>query len=118
MSVQKKIEKVFCTQILNLTNELIAMYPNVKDFKILKTELQTASSLMPSVVVTAFKTQSEQYLKQIESRDENFFLTMDVSGTPIQKFSHLKTVYSEASEKTKESIWKYVELLTKLSSKY
>lgn len=115
--LKSRIEKIFVETIFKLTDELIEMYPDTKEFKILRQKL-VAASLMPGLVVMTFKKAAEPYNKYIAEKDENFFLSLDLKGTPIEEFSHLKNIYSTASEKTKDSLWKYVNVLTKLSSKY
>lgn len=111
--------KAFNTQIFKFFDEIIKMYPKIKEFKTLKMKIKTASLIKDNITIEMFhKTVVVHYLKEISEKDEKFFLTLDLSGTPLENLSHLRNLWKFASDTTKKSIWKYIELLTKLSNAY
>ena len=111
--------KAFNTQIFKFFDEIIKMYPSVKEFKSLKMKIRTAAAMKDSITIEMFhKVIVGYYLKQITEKDEKFFLTLNLDGTPLASLSHLRTLWATASDTTKNSIWKYIELLTKLSVAY
>lgn len=111
--------KAFNTQIFKFFNEIIKMYPKTREFRTLKMKIKSASMIRSSVTIEMFhKSVVVHYLKEITEKDEKFFLTLNLDGTPLAELSHLKNLWADASDVTKVSIWKYIELLTKLSVVY
>ena len=98
--------------------KIITMYPNNKDFKSMRSQLRllvTNSPKSPSEYFNLYVTQ--KYLNYILKRDDIFFINLDLSGTPFASLNYLKNVWVSTDDKTKNAMWEYVILLTKLSQK-
>ena len=119
-SAQQKITTVFNTQLFAFFKQIIAMYPQMKEFTSLRAQLRMAINTMGAdIAIIQFNQQLvSKYLTQILKQDENFFLTFDLTGTVLSDLNHLKGVYANATPNTKVAIWKYVKVLTLLSKKH
>jgi hypothetical protein len=81
----------------------------------------------PRSVVDNYMLCVESYKKQIEMKDESFFLEghlgKELRGTPyeflLDELEKIIKIWNDkkTSSKTKECIWKYFQVLTKLGSK-
>ena len=43
---------------------------------------------------------------------------MNLKGTTIESFEYVKNVWKDASDENKKTIWKYFQVLNKLTEKY
>ena len=117
MSTQAFTER-FNKTLFAFFKQIIAIYPDVKEFKSLRAQLRMALTANNSLAITHFHQQLVlKYKQQILKQDESFFLDFDLSGTVLADLNHLKNVYIGSSDSTKQAIWKYVKVLTLLSSK-
>lgn len=117
--INKKILTVFNKKLMDFIKEIIEMYPTNKDFKSMRSQLRMVMTNAETIPIEKFKKYvSLKYKNEIETRNESFFLQLDLSGTPFASFNYLKDLWKNTSEGTKEAMWKYVELLKKLSDKY
>lgn len=111
--------KTFNKQIKNFFKQITEVYPDLKEIKQIKAQLNMALIANEEIAIKNFNIHLvNKYEKQILSQDENFFLNFDLSGTVLSELNHLKTVYTSASDNTKQCIWKYCKVLTLLSKKY
>jgi hypothetical protein len=116
---KSKCLEVFNTQLKKFISELSSIYPTLQELKIIKTKLNTLYLASDKVVIMTFnQAVVNEFNDKIMNKDEKFFLDMDLSGTPLEEFNQLKNVYTQSSDNTKNVIWKYVHLLTKLAKKY
>ena len=98
--------------------QIIAIYPEIKEFKSLRAQLRMALTANDKLAVQHFYQQLvQQYKAQIIAQDEKFFINFDLSGTVLSDLNHLKGVYTNSSDATKAQIWKYVKVLTVLSTR-
>lgn len=116
--IKEKITEVFNLKLIEFFKKIIAIYPNNKDFKSMRSQLRllvTNSPKSPSEYFNLYVTQ--KYLNYILKRDDIFFINLDLSGTPFASLNYLKNVWVSTDDKTKNAMWEYVILLTKLSQK-
>jgi hypothetical protein len=93
-------------------------YPEMPIFKELQTKLRMALMANQNIAIESFYTHVvSKYRTQILKQDEAFFLSFDLSGTVLEDLMELKKVWQTATPGTKQSIWKYVKVLTILSEK-
>lgn len=116
--LNQMIEKNFVKTINNLIEQLIKMYPTVKEFTSLKMKISMLPESLYGIVLLTFRGETEKYQTQIEKKDEKFFLDMDFTGSELEHFNYLKKVYKSSTDETKQNIWKYVSILQKISKKY
>lgn len=110
---------VFNKKLMEFVKEVIEMYPDNKDFKSMRSQLRMIMSSAENLPIQKFKELvTIPYSKKIYEKDELFFLELDLSGTPFESFNYLKKMWKTTTPTTKEAMWKYVELLTKLSEKF
>jgi len=120
---QNKIMKgkfidVFNIKLMEFFKKIISMYPNNKDFKSMRAQLRllvTNSPKSPSEYFNKYVTQ--KYLDFILTKNDSFFINLDLSGTPFASLNYLKNVWAATDKKTQNAMWEYVLLLTKLSQK-
>lgn len=114
-----KCLNVFNTQLKTFVSEMTKVYPTLRELKIIRTKVNTLFMASDNIIIKAFNEfVVNKYESQIVNKNEDFFLNMDLSGTPLEEFNKLKAVYQQSTEGTKNTIWKYCILLTKLSKKY
>lgn len=115
-----KYTQVFNKQIFAFFKQIIEMYPEMSEFKSLRSQLRIGISTMgEDIAIKHFNEQLvSKYEKQILSQDEKFFLQFDLTGTVLSDLNHLKDIYASATPNTKACIWKYVRVLTLLTKKY
>lgn len=116
---KSKCLTIFNTQLKKFISELTNIYPTLQELKIIKTKLNTLYLASDKIVIMTFnEVVVKEFEEKIMNKDEKFFLNMDLSGTPLEEFNQLKNVYIRSTDNTKEVIWKYIHLLTKLCKKY
>ena len=115
-------EKVFCIVLMDFIRDVYASYPDPA-LGILITTTQTMIYTSPTMVVKNFMYCVQPYKEKIKRRDSSFFLDGDLIENVPGDYDFLKTeiikvitIWNDpiTSEKTKESIWKYFEVLVKL----
>jgi hypothetical protein len=119
LNLNEKIVSIFNKKLMDFIKEIIEIYPNNKDFKSMRTQIRMVISSSENLPITNFKKHvTHKYKDNIISKDEDFFLNLDLTGTPFVSFNYLKDLWKNMSENTKNAMWKHIELLTKLSEKY
>jgi len=116
--MNKKFIEVFNIKLMEFFKKIITLYPNNKDFQSMRSQLRmlvTNSPKSPSEYYIKYVT--NVYLDNILNKDESFFIDLDLSGTPFASLNYLKNVWGTADNATKDAMWAYVLLLTKLSQK-
>ena len=109
----------FNKQIKAFFKQITEVYPDLKEIKQIKAQLNMALIADSEIAIKNFHIHLvSKYEKQILSQDEKFFLSFDLSGTVLSELNKLKDVYTNASPNTKQCIWKYCKVLTLLSKKY
>lgn len=120
---KKVLIDAFFNQFISFIGELKQMYPEDEDFPVFVTTLSLLKGTNPMLVVNFVKKEIvDLYGPQIDSRDEGFFVESDdylanrddVDLNIVQK---LKQYIRGMSPETKETVWKYIEIITKLCKK-
>lgn len=113
------IAKTFNTQLMAFIKQVCEMYPQNKDLKLLRTQLRLVITSSKSMAIDNYKIHVvDVYGKEIFSKNDKFFLNLDLAGTPIAHLGQLKQIYVSATQNTKDNLWKYIMLLSKLAQKY
>lgn len=114
----------FNNLVINFNEDLIFTFPDENDFKVYKRAIEMLNSANAKKICQLFKTYSTLYRTQIETKEEQFFLTTDYNTliNTIEKkegietiINKLKLCWAELSEGNKEKIWKYLNNLLILS---
>ena len=116
--MKDKFTEVFNIKLMEFFKKIITMFPNNKDFKAMRAQLRllvTNSPKSPNEYYNKYVIQ--RYLDFILTKNESFFINLDLSGTPFASLNYLKNVWVSTDEKTQNAMWEYVILLTKLSQK-
>lgn len=114
-----KYAEGFNSQLINLFKELTKMYPANNDFKLCKSQVmilaQTATYEIP---VQTFEINISHFRDHLRTRNEAFFLEIDLTDTPLSDLNYLKEIWKTVDNKTKDAMWRYFLILDKLSEKY
>jgi hypothetical protein len=120
--------KMFNNQLLNFTNIISERFPNIKELRIASTGLSTLNKINPKKPMEMFLLYSYKYRQQILDRDEVGLMTADINSDlkdnniddegANQLIITLRNNWKELSEEEKDNIWKYFEVLIKLTDKY
>jgi hypothetical protein len=118
---KKVLIDAFFNQFLSFIGELKQMYPEDDDFPVFITTLSLMKSTNPMLVVNFVKTEIvDLYGEKIAVRDESFFLNQDYAArgdVDLNIVDKLKQYIQGMPGETKETVWKYIEIITKLCSK-
>ena len=117
------VVKMFNRQLEAFVDELIGMFPEDSDFRLFKTSIGLLTKTAPRKVVELFKQYViDSYRDLLLNRDEQQILNMDFKhlegDMDMDIVPKLKQYWSSMTEPSKEAIWKYSEVLIKLSDKY
>ena len=120
MTQNQSYLKIFITQLQNFIDDLILLYPSDNDFKVFKNGIGLLNRTNPRKIVTLFREYIDRYEERIMSRDETFFLQNDYSEIEkteniLESMNKLKNYWKDLNDSNKEKVWKYFELLIKLS---
>ena len=120
MSKKILIDTLF-TQFSDFLKQLENMYPDDTDFPVFLTTLQLLKSANPMLVVNFVKTDIiDPYGQKIISKDESFFLNNDYTKhgeVDLNIVEKLITYIQNMSPNSKDIVWKYIEILMKLTLK-
>ncbi len=125
----------FNSQLENMLNDLSNAFPNFMDIKIFREKYYLAKSANPRMIILVFLKYIYPYKKQIMERDEQFFLsdnlTQNVANNrDLQKDSNadneyiltkalnLKTLWNDMNEQHKNTLWTYFKVLIILCERY
>ena len=115
--------KAFTTLLLKFNDELIELFPEETEFATLKTAIELVKKTNPRLLVTVFTSYIELWKSQILNRDESFFMANQYNDLTQgddyfeQLITRLKKYWNTLSDHNKDSIWKYLETLIKISEK-
>jgi hypothetical protein len=120
---KQEIVKTFCTVLKDFLSDIYNSYP---DNSLLLLQQATNAMILadPSSVVENFMTCIEPYTNKILSKDESFFLDGGLESELatgeysflLEELKKISNIWKnpETSDKTKKSIWKYLQILVKL----
>ena len=116
--MKEKFIEVFNLKLMEFFKKIIIMFPNNKDFKSMRAQLRLLITNSPNSPNEYFyKHVNLKYSNYIFKKNDIFFIDLDLSGTPFASLNYLKNVWVSTDDKTKNAMWDYVILLTKLSQK-
>lgn len=122
MASRKVLLNALFDQFTGFIRELQKMYPEDPDFPAYQSTLALLRGTNPLLVAKYVKEHvTDRHGDKIAARDESFFLNHsyedvaeDVSLDVVEK---LKGYVSQMDQKTKDVVWQYVEILSKLAVK-
>lgn len=118
---KKILIDAFFSQFNAFLGELKNMYPEDPDFPAFITTLSMMKMANPMLVLTYTKTEIvDPFGPQIEARDESFFLSQSYSDrddVDLNIVEKIKQYIQGMTPETKETVWKYIEIITKLCIK-
>jgi len=118
MASKKVLIDAFFDQFITFVNELTDMYSDDPDFGMFGTTLKLMKMTNPSLVIKYVSDSTSQFLDKIIASDEAFFMEMDFSvygSVDMNIFTKLKTYIQGMSPKSKVSVWKYIQNITRLA---
>lgn len=123
MSDIKWIE-CFNTKFEEFIKDLIQLYPEDKDFKLLKNSFSLLKMADKKKPYMLFKLYSVQYEGFVLKRDEDFFMNHNytdiVQGETnftTDLMMKLKSYWKTLTEDNKDTIWKYLTLFFQIKTK-
>ena len=118
---KKVLVEAFFNQFNSFLGELKKMYPEDPDFPVFITTLSMMKSANPMLVVNFVKTEIvDPFGEKIRVRDESFFMNQDYEAredVDLNIVQKIKQYIEGMTPATKETVWKYVEIITTLCSK-
>ena len=121
---KKKWTTCFNSKFDEFITDLKTLYPDDKDFKILKNSfnlLKIASENKPLELFIKYGTSFEQHVK---TKNENFFLEHDYDNVISQEsnftddlIKKLKSYWKDMNDQNKDIIWKYLTLFFTIKNK-
>lgn len=118
---KKILIDTFFNQFTDFLKQLENMYPDDTDFPVFITTLELLKSTNPILVVKFVKENIvDLYKDKILNKDESFFLDQDYTkhgDVDLNIIQKLKKYVKDMSPNSKDVVWKYIELLTKLTIK-
>lgn len=114
----------FNTKLQEFISELIACFPQMKELKMLRSGLQLAVTMEPTLPRKVFDEHlHDVYENNIINKDETFFLNedyqhiADTHGLDLDIISTIKSMWKDLDSTNKEAIWKYLQVLVLLNRK-
>jgi len=118
---KKVLIEAFFNQFNAFLGELKNMYPDDEDFPVFITTLSMMKTANPMLVVNFVKSEIVvPFGEKIRVRDESFFMNQDYEAredVDLNIVQKIKQYIQGMSPATKETVWKYVEIITTLCSK-
>jgi hypothetical protein len=118
---KKVLVEAFFNQFNAFLGELKQMYPEDPDFPAFVTTLSMMKMINPMLVLNYANTEIViPFGEKIAARDESFFLNQSYSDrddVDLNIVDKLKQYIQGMDAPTKETVWKYIEIITKLCQK-
>lgn len=118
---RKVLIDTFFNQFTDFLKQLENMYPDDTDFPVFLTTLDLLKSTNPILVVKFVKENIvDLYKDKILNKDESFFLDQDYTkhgDVDLNIVHKLKKYVKDMSPNSKDVVWKYIELIMKLTIK-
>jgi hypothetical protein len=114
---KKVLIEAFYTQFNTFLKELSGLYPEDNDFPIFIETLNIAKFANPMLVVNSIKEELViPYMPKILSRDESFFMNFDYKNkeADLNIVDKLKGYISTMTEESKNIVWDYITLISKI----
>lgn len=118
---KKVLIDAFYNQFGEFLKQLVSMYPEDQDFGVFLDNLGLAKSMNPMLPINVIKTEVlDNYSKEIESHDEAFFMNHSYDthkDADIDIMNKLRVYYGAMSPLSKEIVWRYIDVITRITSK-
>lgn len=118
---KKVLVEAFFNQFNAFLGELKQMYPEDSDFPVFITTLSMMKSANPMLVINFVKSEIiVPFGEKIRIRDESFFMNQEYEAredVDLNIVEKIKQYIQGMSPATKETVWKYIEIITKLCEK-
>ena len=112
------LTKAFFHQFNSLNNELIEMFPDDPDFPTFRTFLKMLEKTNPATVLKTFhENVSEKFAKEIETRNESFFMDYTASeydSDTVDIVHKMRTYWKALNPESKKCLWEYLFVLKEL----
>lgn len=118
---KKVLVEAFFNQFNAFLGELKHMYPEDSDFPVFITTLSMMKTANPMLVINFVKSEIiVPFGEKIRIRDESFFMNQEYEAredVDLNIVEKIKQYIQGMSPATKETVWKYIEIITKLCEK-
>jgi hypothetical protein len=118
MASKATLKVALFDQLTSFITELSEMYPEDPDFSLFLTTIRMMKTANPALLLKHLSENVLQYETPIMSKDESFFLQNsfdDYAGdVDMNIIAKLKQYVAQMSPSSKESVWKYVQNITRL----
>ncbi len=121
MATKKILVYAFFNTYEDFMNQMIAVYPDDRDFPLYKSGLGMFRRVNPAIIVGKTWKWVSKFEGQIKERDERFFLEYDYSTDtegeePLeQTLEKLRSMWRELNEHNRKVVWDYVNLIMELA---
>ena len=122
---KKSIQTAFVNQLLRLLQELTEIFPDDKDLRLGLSTLEMIQMVNPNMILVGFREFVCPYADYIQEKNEQFFLEIQTFQSLLQyDQTFLSTIvdmqqyWKIMTEKTKNQMWLYFQILLKLVHKY
>jgi hypothetical protein len=120
--------KAFNNQLLTFTNVMSERFPDVKELRLAVTGLTTLNSINPKKPIELFLRFTYKYRDLVMNKEEDKLWNVDFNedlknenledDNANQVILTLRNHWKELTNEEKENIWKYFQVLMKLTDKY
>tara|TARA_B100000674_G_C37715024_1_gene856987 strand:- start:18 stop:410 length:393 start_codon:yes stop_codon:yes gene_type:complete len=116
----------FNTQVQNLIDDLNKLYPNEKDINLFREKFKLIKFANPRLIIENFILYVYPYKEFIMSKNEKYFIEEDNSinrecdknEISLTKVINFKKLWQKTSDKNKNAIWKYFQVLIVLAERW
>ena len=121
MASRKILIDAFFNTYEDFMQQMIAVYPDDRDFPLYVSGLAMFRRVNPAIVVGKTWKWVSKFEDQIKNRDESFFLEYDYSTDtegeePLeQTLEKLRGMWRGLSEHNRKIVWDYVNIIMELS---
>ena len=121
MTSKKILIDAFFNTYEDFMNQMIAVYPDDRDFPLYKSGLSMFRRVNPAIIVGKTWKWVSKFEGQISARDERFFLEYDYSSDtegeePLeQTLEKLRSMWRELNDHNRKVVWDYVNLIMELA---
>jgi len=121
MASKKILVDAFFNTYEDFMNQMIAVYPDDRDFPLYKSGLSMFRRVNPAMIVAKTWKWVSRYEAQIAKRDEAFFMEYDYTEVtegeePLeQTIEKLRAMWRDLNEHNRKVVWDYVNLIMELA---
>jgi hypothetical protein len=114
---EQALMHAFVSQLRELIDFLIKKFPEDRDIFFTKSQMDAAASISPRLVVAHFMSEVSQYLDELESRNDQFFLHLvKTDYDHVLGHMDLSKKWTQLSDADKDYLWTTTQRITKMGS--